>query len=259
MSGSLVQEQTQQQVLDVLFEQDDVSWRTILYDLVKTEQMDPWDVDLTKITHKYLETIRSMQEHDLKVSGKVLLAAALLLKIKSTHFIDKDLAEFDLLLSGEEYNEDELWVEGGEPGARDRQKFKLIPRNPQPRTRKVSIHDLIQALQKAMETKKRILSQQRPVKFVMPRKGIDIVEVIYDLYHKISYYTQKNKGQEKSDRITFTQLLPPRAGKQEKAYTFIPLLHLESLQRIETEQIKPFEEIYIQLKNKEKNPGKNLA
>ncbi|MEK6938832.1 MAG: segregation/condensation protein A [Nanoarchaeota archaeon] len=244
-----VAQTTQEEVMDLLLEQDDVTWRTILLDLVKNEQIDPWDVNLTLLTRKYLQTIKEMQQHDLKISGKILLAAALLLRIKSTHFIDKDLAEFDQLLyqtADEDENWDNLTEEQKEQ--RVKEKYKLIPRNPQPRSRKVSIHDLIEALQKAMESKKRILAQQRPVKYVIHKKGMDIVEVIYDLYHKIMYYSNKEESQDK--RITFTQLLPPKSGKQEKAFTFIPLLHLESLQKIETEQKKPFDEIYITLLGK---------
>ena len=244
-----VAQTTQEEVMDLLLEQDDVTWRTILLDLVKNEQMDPWDVNLTLLTKKYLQVIREMKEHDLKISGKILLAAALLLRIKSTHFIDKDLAEFDQLLY-QTADEGEDWENLSEEQKEQRvkEKYKLIPRNPQPRSRKVSIHDLIQALQKAMESKKRILAQQRPVKYIIHKKGMDIVEVIYDLYHKIMYYSNKEETQDK--RITFTQLLPPQSGKQEKAFTFIPLLHLESLQKIETEQKKPFDEIYITLKAK---------
>jgi len=238
----------QQEVIDLLLEQDDVTWRTILLDLVKTEQMDPWDVNITLLTQKYMQVVKELQEHDLKISGKILLAAALLLRIKSTYFIDKDLAEFDQLLYQQPDEMDENWDSLNEEQKEQRikEKYKLIPRNPQPRNRKVSIHDLIKALQKAMETKKRILDTQRPVKYHLPRKGMDIVEVIYDLYHKIMYYS--NKQDQPEQKITFTQLLPPQAGKQEKAFTFIPLLHLESLQKVETVQAKPFDEIYITLK-----------
>jgi len=234
-------------VMDLLFEQDDVTWRTILLDLVKSEQMDPWDVNITLLTQKYLHVVKEMQEHDLKISGKILLAAALLLRIKSTHFIDKDLAEFDQLLYQQEESEED-WENLNEQQKEERirEKYKLIPRNPQPRNRKVAIHDLISALQKAMETKRRILATQRPVKYEIQRKGMDIVEVIYDLYHKIMFYNKKTEGE--GQKITFTQLLPPQAGKQEKAFTFIPLLHLENLQKVETEQKKPFDEIYITLK-----------
>jgi segregation and condensation protein A len=242
MVGTILAEETQQQVLSLLFDQDDLSWKDILLNLVKTEQMDPWDINITQLTQKYIQAVKLMTEHDMRISGKMLLAAALLLRIKSTQLVEKDLAEFDLLLAGEEYNEDELFNGSNELGnGRDKSKYQLIPRNPQPRTRKMSIHDLIQALQKAMETKKRILAQQRPVKYILPKRNIDIMEVIYDLYHKIMYYSGKNN----TEKLTFTQLLPPRAGKQDKAYTFIPLLHLETMRKIETEQKHPFEEIYI--------------
>ena len=68
----------------------------------------------------------------------------------------------------------------------------------------------------------------------MPQRKIDILEVIRDIYHKINYYTNKNPDQ----KLTYARLLPPKAGKHEKVYTFIPLLHLETQQKIEMEQEK---------------------
>jgi len=55
-----------------------------------------------------------------------------------------------------------------------------------------------------------------------------------------------------NEKITFTKLLPPRAGKQEKVHTFIPLLHLENQEKVEMEQQQHFEEIYITLTKKNK-------
>ena len=201
----------QQQVFDLLLEQEEVSWKAILMDLVNSEQMDPWDVNITLLTQKYIAVIKKMQELDLRISGKILLAAAFLLKIKSSHLVDNDFAKLDALLNPDE-GEDDFFEEFiNENGQRISQKYHLIPKNPQPRNRKVSIHDLVKALQQAMATKRRILNQQRPSKFEMPKKGIDILGVIRDLYHKITYYTTKEEGKE----LTFTKLLPPRAGKKE--------------------------------------------
>lgn len=238
----------QQQIFELLLEQEDVSWKSILYDLVRTEQMDPWDIDITLLTQKYIHIIKAMQEHDFRISGKILLAAAFLLKIKSAHLVDHDISNLDKLInqSEESMDEESLFndLEGGHP--KDKQQFALIPRHPQPRSRKVSIHDLVEALQRALASKKRILAKQRPVKFVLPERKMDIMGVIRELYHKIVYYTNK----ESSDKLTFTQLLPPRAGRLEKAYTFIPLLHLENQHKVETEQAKPFDEIYVKLLKK---------
>ena len=237
----------QQQIFELLLEQEDVSWKSILYDLVKSEQMDPWDIDITLLTQKYIQIIKAMQEHDFRISGKILLAAAFLLKIKSAHLVDHDISNLDKLINqGEEsMDEEDLFNDLGDT-KKEKQQFALIPRHPQPRSRKVSIHDLVEALQRAMASKKRILAKQKPVRFVLPERKVDIMGVIRELYHKIVYYTNK----ESSEKLSFTQLLPPRAGRPEKVYTFIPLLHLENQHKVETEQAKPFDEIDVRLLKK---------
>lgn len=232
----------QEQILKVLLEQEDISWKSIIMDLVTSEQMDPWDVNISLLTQKYLEVIRRLQEHDLKISGKILLAAALLLRVKSTYLLENDFTHFDSLLQATEEGEEELLGELQETGKKERQKFQLIPRNPQSRNRKVSLQDLIQALEQAMASRKRLLARIKPVQFVLPKGKIDISEVIRDLYYKIKYYAEKN-----GEELTFSKLLPPRAGRQEKVYTFIPLLHLEHERKIETSQQAPFSEIQVKL------------
>ncbi len=238
----------QQKIFDLLLEQEEIGWKSLIYDLVKTEQMDPWDVNITLLTQKYIQIIKEMKEHDLRISGKILLAAAILLKMKTSHLLEHDITKLDELINqnNESLDEEELFeeLEGGEKKLRE--KYKLIPKNPQPRTRKVSVNDLIEALQKAMASKKRILAKQRPTKFVQPKRGMDILEIIRDVYHKIVYYEKKDKN-----NLTFTTLLPAGASKMETVHTFIPLLHLENEQKVETTQKEAFEEIYIKLlKNK---------
>lgn len=238
----------QQEILDLLLKEEEVGWKTIIFELVKSEQMNPWDVDISLLTQKYLAAIKAMQEHDLKISGKVLLAAAILLKMKSAQLLDKDISRFDVLLNPDEPlpEEEPDFNEDIGRAKREKQQFTLIPRNPQPRNRKVSVQDLVNALQQAMATKKRMLERIRPVQFNLPEKKMDIMEVIHDIYHKVVYYSQKNE----EEKITFSKLLPPRAGRHEKVYTFLPLLHLENQQKIEMEQEKPFAEIFVGLPGK---------
>lgn len=241
----------QQKLFDILLDKDEISWKTIIYDLVKNEEMDLWDIDLKLLTQKFIQIIKDMQEHDFKIPGKILLAAAILLKIKAIHLVDNDIAKLDELINQtDDEIEEELFDEmGGSTNRKEKQGYKLIPRNPQPRNRKVSIHDLVDALQRAMNTKKKILARQRPVKFTHHvGKKVDIMEVIRDIYHKINYYSDKDKKK----KITFTRLLPAKAGKHEKVFTFLPLLHLENQQKIKTEQKEHFDEIHIQLLKKGK-------
>ena len=245
----------QQQIFDLIVEKDDVTWKTILYDLVKTEQMNPWDVDLRILAKQYIGTIKKMKETDLKVSGKVLLAAAIMLKMKSHKLLHEDIEELDRLIASTEEPEegDEFFSEFSEDLFQKNQqelekKYQLLPRQPQPRSRKVSIYDLVDALQKAMETKKRKLAKIKPQKFEVPKRSFDIVETIRDVYARIRHGFDRDR----SKRMKFTQLLPAHAKKRDKVHTFIPLLHLENQRRIETRQPKHFGDIFIKL-NKKRN------
>ncbi|MAG72747.1 hypothetical protein CL620_00395 [archaeon] len=235
----------QQQIFDLLLNQEEISWKTIIEDLIKTEQMDPWDVNVSLLTKKYITVVKEMQEHDLKVSGKIILAAAILLKIKCSHLLDKDVGRLDAMMNSEETLEDledELF-EQIEGQTRVKEQYTLIPRNPQPRNRKVSVQDLVNALQRAMASKKRVLDKIRPTKFNMPSRKIDIMEVIKDVYHKIQYYSEKDN----TDDVTFSRLLPPKANRETKVYTFLPLLHLENQEKVCMDQEEAFSEINVKL------------
>jgi len=222
---------------------DEIMWQGILYELVRSEKMDPWDVDVSILTKKYLETIKQLKEHDFRISGKVILAAAILLKIKSEKLVGEDFDEFTKLITSlEEQEEDEAAIfddNGLIP------KFHeiptLIPRTPQPRKRKVSIFDLVKALQKALEVKKRrVLNSIPPMDMEIPKKKKEITEVIRDVYGKIKSFFMSGK----TEKLTFSNLLPS-SSKEDKVYTFIPLLHLSQQNKVELIQNEPFGEIEV--------------
>ena len=73
---------SQEQIHGLLFG-DKLSWQAIIYDLINTEQLNPWDVDICLLANRYLEKIKFLEEANFFVSSKVLLAASLLLRIKS--------------------------------------------------------------------------------------------------------------------------------------------------------------------------------
>lgn len=235
----------QDHIEHIVLKHSDVDWKDLLINLVHKEGMDPWNINITLLTEKFIQTVQMMQEADLKISGKMFLAAAMLFKLKSHHLVEYDISKLDALLNEQE--EDEFLDEFDDLEMQEREKRKqdpytLIRRNPQPRKRKVSIHDLVEALQKAMQTRKRKLQSDKPnYDFKMPEGTFDISSSIKELFNKINYYMKKKEEEE----LTFTSLLPPRAGKQEKVHTFIPLLHLENERKVDTTQMNPFEEIYV--------------
>jgi len=235
----------QDRILDLLMNQDEISWQSIIYDLVKTEQMDPWDVNVSLLAQRFLDRLREFKGMDLKVSGKVVLAAAILLKIKSKRLVGADLDNLDRMFAQGDESEEEMYDELMKDGRKEREPYdpqKLIPRTPQPRKRKVSIYDLVGALQKAMEVKKRkIIREIPPMEIDIPEKKFDIGDVIKNVYGRIKFFFTKNQG----TKLTFSKLLPENASKDDKVYTFIPLLHLTNQRKIDLEQEQHFEEIEI--------------
>ncbi|MDP3765422.1 MAG: segregation/condensation protein A [Nanoarchaeota archaeon] len=235
-------------IFNILFSKaDEITWQSIIYELVKSEQMDPWDIDVSILAQKYIGMLRTIKEHDFRVSGKVLLAAALLLKMKSNKLVGEELSELDRLLIGVEEEMEDLGFDESGGIAKLDEIPALIPRTPQPRKRKVSIFDLVEALEKALEVKKRrLLHSIPPLNLEAPKKKRDITQVIRDVYGRIkSFFFSALK-----DKLTFSKLLPSES-KEDKVYTFIPLLHLAQQNKIELVQESHFGEIQVLLKRKE--------
>ena len=239
-----------ERIFSLIFDQDDVTWQSLLVQLVREEGMDPWDIDLTKLSDRYYEVVGRIKHFDVRISAKVVLAAAILLRLKSSHLIDKDFNGIDQLIASTEpqqesddfyANLEEEYLSGGVlasiPDGPD-----LVPRTPQPRERKVSLDDLMGALRKALEvSEKRVLRQIEVPEMKVPEKRRDITEIIKDIYEKIlSFITREKRA------ITFEELIPSQ-GRKDKIATFIPLLHLSCPPhgKIDLLQDRPFGTIQI--------------
>jgi segregation and condensation protein A len=230
----------------LIVENDDISWKSILIDLVNSGEMNPWDIDIGVLTQRYIDAIRQMKEANLKVSGKVLLAAAILLRIKSKRLVGEDMDAFDQLLAASEMTEEQFYDEleqqlaKGEVAGLNDQSLELVPRLPQPRKRKVSVYDLVRALEKALEVKKRrLFNSLHDVNVVVPEKTLDIGAAMQSLYAKLLSFFAKGVK-----KLTFSSLVPGRT-RQDKVHTFLPLLHLSNEGKVELEQERHFGEIHV--------------
>jgi len=244
----------QDQILDMLLKRDEITWKDLITNLVKSEQMDPWDVDLSLLTRRYMDILKQLKEVNFFVSGKVVLAFFLLLKIKTNRLMNHNFADFDsLLFSSEEDDEEEDYISNykkGEGGL----NVKLTIKTPQARKRKVSLQDLMGALEKALEVDERRDIRKRkferiPDSIKLPERKINIGDKIKIIHNKINEWFQKN-----SSDITFENLLED-GSKSDKVYTFMPLLHLENNNKIKMNQPVHFENIYIRLNQEDKNEG----
>lgn len=239
----------QEKIHDIIFNRDDITWKSILFDLIKKENMDPWNIDVSTISEKFLELLKTFKKMDFKISGKVILASALLLKLKSDKFLKNDFSKIDEMFSSTVEDDEDIYEDdfnytpvGTHEEGDD--KLILVPRTPQPRTRKVSIFDLVNALEQALEVKQRRvnrLSRSEAPEVTKPIQKFDISKGMEDLYGKITGLFAK-----KQRRISFDELIPSDA-KEDKIYTFIPLLHLSNQRKVDVFQEQHFGDIQVEI------------
>ena len=39
-------------IYDAIFSEDDIKWQSIIYELIRSKKVDPWDIDLSKFIVK---------------------------------------------------------------------------------------------------------------------------------------------------------------------------------------------------------------
>ena len=232
----------QQQIHDILFNRE-IGWQDIIYDLINTEQLDPWDINITILTEKYLIKIQELEEADFFISSKVLLAASLLLRIKSEILLNKYIRSIDEILFGKK---DKI-LSKFERIELDEQIPELIPRSPMPRFKKVTLKDLIESLSKAITTENRRIKKEiikknaiREVGFSIPKKRISISDKVKIIFSRLINHFEENKDQQK---IHYNRLIGEE--REEKILSLWPLLHLEHQKKIWLEQNQHFGDIHI--------------
>jgi len=234
----------QEQIHGLLFG-DKLSWQSIIYDLINTKQLDPWDIDLAVLSNKYLDKIKELEEANFFVSSKVLFAASLLLRIKTEILLNHSIPNLDNILFGgkeeKKYTQERIELEDIIPD--------LVPRTPLPRYKKVTLKDLMGALGKAINTenrriKKVVIARRQEIETAasLPKRRINLQDKIKEVYSKLM-----NIFSNKKEKIPFSHI----SGKSnsEMIANFIPLLHLDSQHKVFLEQNNHFEEIYIWLKH----------
>jgi len=222
----------------------ELSWQQIIYDLIKSEQLDPWDIDLSQLTQKYLAKVQEMEEANFIISAKILLAASLLLRIKSELLINKYIKSLDEVLFGKPEKKEvpPLNIDLDDVS-------ELFPRTPLPRPRRVTLNELIGALNRAMVTEHRRIKNEISVKhalnrfnFFLPKSSTDVRFKIKEIYEKIKGFFSKGN----QEKMTFSLLAPTN---EEKRMSFAPILHLDHQNKVTLDQLKHFEEIFIYMKD----------
>jgi len=225
---------------DIVLDGSALTWERLLYDIVEKEEMDLWDIDLNLLTQKYIEAISSLKQLDYRLSGKVLLAAAILLKIKSREI------NFEKLFDWKQRERKEKTVDDIE--IINPEDFELIQAVPLPRRRKVTLKELITSLKKAIDESK---SRQARTKYKeelifevekLKRSEFNIAEKIMEVLERVKVFVQKFKRK----KVEFKELIPS-ISRSDIVWTFLPLLHLSNSGEVILEQEEIFKDLWVVL------------
>lgn len=236
----------QEQVHDILFNRE-IGWQEIIYDLINTEQLDPWDVDISILADKYLEKVKHLEETDFFVSSKVLLASSLLLRIKSEFLLSRYIKSIDEVLFGKKEDKNSGKVEEKIEVEEDKIP-KLVPKTPAPRLKKVGLNELMQSLNKAIETENRRIKKEIVKKNAVREAGVSvpkkkkasIKDKIKTIFSKLKSFFE---NAEEDKKVNYESLIENK--KEEKILSLSPVLHLEHQKEVWIEQERPFGNVHI--------------
>jgi segregation and condensation protein A len=220
----------------------------LLY-LIKKEEVDIYEVNLTQLATQFIEYVEVMRMLDLEVAGEFLVMASTLMYIKSRELLPKDQ---QVQNAEEDEGEDPRWelirqlVEykkfkdaAAQLQAREWSRENSFPRQPaRPETAapadgrraEASIFDLINAVTEVLKR----LGQRDDMR--------EIFEDKWSVSEKIEFLLQlmAEKGS-----LKFSELFSGAANRTEVVCTFLALLELIRLKQLVCTQAADFGEIEI--------------
>lgn len=209
------------------------SWEEVIYHIVSLENIDPWNVDLVKLTDGFIKYINKLEQLDFRIPAKIVFVVAVLLRLKSDY-----LSIFEEEETIEEVAKQPEFVDLGI----DPNLIQLgLPMKRLPR-RQVTLDELITALRKVLVVTERRTERRRlwQSKLQAQISEEDISKRIEHLMNEIDGLMSKMA----KDKVGFSQVVA-KWNRNKIVDSFIPLLHLEQNQKIKTEQEDFFKEIYI--------------
>ena len=228
----------EENILKMIIEKE--SWEEVIYQIVSMENLNPWDVDLLKLTDRFIEYLNKMEKLDFRIPGKIVFVAAVLLRLKADYLsifeeeeTIEDIAKQQQMV---DLGIDPSLVHLGLP-------MKRIPK------RQITLEELMGALQKAMQVRvrrdlRRHAWRERIASQIVEE---DITVRIDRMMGEIEAAMKKNQETE----VKFRELVK-NWNREQIVSKFIPLLHLEQNRKISTEQIEFFKDIIIKKLEEEK-------
>ncbi len=207
------------------------TWREMLVEIVDSNNLDPWNIDISIVTSGYMEKIKSMKINDLHIPANVILAASILLRFKAQAF---------------EFEEEQLQMEEAyyeEPLEMPSMEMLQLRMRMQPK-RSITLPDLITALEDAIK----IEVKREKNKIIVPAV-LEFKPPEYDIEKETKkVYDAILENVDENGMVVFSELLKMmgKKGSRDTVLTLLPLLHLCQKSKVMVSQDEYFGEIMIQ-------------
>ncbi len=208
------------------------TWKEVLYDLVLSERLDPWNIDVVFITEEYIARVKKLKQLDLRLSANLVLAASILLKYKSDA-IKIELAQPPTLddFAGEFTNVTAI----GELELSDR----IAPK------RQVTLEELMGALEDAFEFEKKRIEKKTHIQTRLEAPSYNIMLPEFDIEEEMESIMGKiNATKDKDGFVLFSSMIEGNEPLK-VIYLLLPTLHLCQQQKLGIIQEKFFGEIIL--------------
>ncbi|NMG82889.1 MAG: segregation/condensation protein A [Methanosarcinales archaeon] len=207
----------------------------ILVNMAKNDEIDPWHIDIVEVTDRFLKRIEQLELLDLRISGRTLFYASVLLKMKSNTLIEPDLPE-----------DEEDFFDGVEFA--DAASFPIpTPPMRHKSVRPATLDELIAELKKAEVVERRRQTRVPDKKTNVKKIGTDeVISIAHEegIEKKVAQiYKKLDELFKTGGNVNFNELL--LQSGDDKIMTFIALLFLAGDKKIWLEQPELFGELLI--------------
>ncbi len=217
-----------QQKLDIVSFVAYDTWKDLLIELVEKEKLDPWNIDIAEIVEGYVNAVKELRVMDLRVPANIILAASILLRLKSS-----------MLQIYSEPEETEEVAVGRNPPLVEELGLRLRP----PAKRRLTLAELIDALDEAIKITEMRSSGRKDIPIDIPIfiRQANIEEEMDAVYAKIK------SGADAENMITLSALLSLSEVDDVLLKVFVPVLFLANKGKVALIQERFFQEVIIKL------------
>lgn len=228
----------------------------LLLHLIEKNKVDIYDIPIVEITEQYLQYIRQMETEDMNVMSEFLLMAATLLDIKCRMLLPAEVNEdgeeedpraelVQKLLEYKMYKYMSLELKDRQTDAR-KNLFKImtLPQEVKEYKTPIDYEQLIgeSTLQQLHELFKTMMKRQAdkidPIRSTFSQVEKDEVDMEAKMAYVEGFIHSRRK-------LTFIDLLEQQKNKMEIIVTFLIILELMKMGKIQIHQEDTYSEIYI--------------